>query len=73
MPRFPRVTITNPRPTLRSMTPVATKVESASHPNANVVQDPAGSSCDDKSLLISVRHIETGGRSPEGIHLQTTQ
>jgi len=51
MPRFPRVTITNPRPTLRSMTPVATKVESASHPNANVVQDPAGSSCDDRSSM----------------------
>ena len=42
------VTITNPRPTLRTMTPVATNVERISHPNVNVVQDPAGSSCDGK-------------------------
>jgi len=45
------VTITNPRTTLRSMTLVATKVERARHPNANVVQDPAGSSCDGRSLM----------------------
>jgi len=74
------VTITNPRPTQRSTTPVATKVERESDPNTNIVQDHAGSSCDHQRLTRYLLFVKTSlqretdrdRRSPEIIFLSHT-